>query len=57
MKEKGMKMEESINYIGKLRAIINPNEGFRNQLLDKEKEIFAHHQLLSNESNDESKNE
>jgi hypothetical protein len=52
-----MKMEESINYIGKLRAIINPNEGFRNQLLDKEKEIFAHHQLLNNESNDESKNE
>lgn len=56
MKEKGMNMEESINYIGKLRAIINPNEGFRNQLLNKEKEIF-NHQPLNNESNDESKNE
>lgn len=41
MKEKGMKMQEAIEFIGKIREVINPNEGFRRQLMEKEKEIFG----------------
>ena len=41
MKEKGMRMQEGIEFIGKIREVINPNEGFRRQLMEKEKEIFG----------------
>lgn len=41
MKEKGMRMQEAIEFIGKIREVINPNEGFRRQLMEKEKEIFG----------------
>ena len=41
MKEKGMRMQEGIEFIGKIREVINPNEGFRRQLMEKEMEIFG----------------
>ena len=41
MKEKRMRMQESIEFIGKIREVINPNEGFRRQLMQKEREIFG----------------
>ena len=47
MKEKAMRMQESIEFIGKIREVINPNEWFRRQLMEKEREIFKEANIVN----------